>query len=807
MHGVRVSMGKYLAFISYRHNTRDMEVSSGLRHGIENFHPGRKSSLPRKRKVFRDTDELPTSSDLGADIRNALRESDWLIAVCSEEYLQSRWCMSEIRQYISFGKKERILPVLVSGTPETSIPEEIRDLPVAADLTESRGSLKKAARDHVPQLLGRMTGEDPEALLSSHRRFRLGLTACGAGVLAAAITGFALYATKTGNEIAQNNEMIRIATEETETARQETVKETNNIELNEATYNSYYYYVRLEEGDTEEAIRRALSGIPGDLHGEKPVSRDLVGVIRSALCSEESWYARLTGTEPLAEPPAETNPLTEAGLPEVLILEGETYAADDSADHRVISAARFGDRAAVIDEDRKLRIYNLSDGSLAYTIKEIINYGFVQAKKEEKYGDVLVAAGYPDAEYPVFQPGEDGAKEIRTGSSVYTDYPSRIDYNPETKRLLIVSEKGVYFVYDYYYWKYCTVTRAEGALRAEWDTEDENAFSVTFPDRIEYYRITGEIPADLKETLPLSAEEAKHGKLMCSSPDSKYIYLRYDKRIVKCDAHNGEVIWISAEDKAGPYCGMSPGGEAFWCDLEGSETLVKIDTETGETLYTIEDISKYAYDMPLESKDGSLGLILSRKIANPRSMYPQGYEIIAIETGTGKELWRKDLRESYRLSSYTARFSEDSKEVWVLMEVWSEEGFRIGEMICRFSAEDGTLIGETVLDGESDPVREAFNCLPTGRHEDSRSFVFCGETVVIREPRVYWESDNTIMLDASMITGIHRDDSLDNVDKLIVLPDTSRIWMETRTGNSLICLSDADTVIEKARRRVGGDGF
>ena len=55
MHGVSVSMGKYLAFISYRHNTRDMEVSSGLRHGIENFHPGRKSSLPRKRKVFRDT--------------------------------------------------------------------------------------------------------------------------------------------------------------------------------------------------------------------------------------------------------------------------------------------------------------------------------------------------------------------------------------------------------------------------------------------------------------------------------------------------------------------------------------------------------------------------------------------------------------------------------------------------------------------------------------------------------------------------------------------------------------------------------
>ena len=32
------------------------------------------------------------------------------------------------------GRKDRILPVLLSGTPETAVPEEVRDLPLAADL-------------------------------------------------------------------------------------------------------------------------------------------------------------------------------------------------------------------------------------------------------------------------------------------------------------------------------------------------------------------------------------------------------------------------------------------------------------------------------------------------------------------------------------------------------------------------------------------------------------------------------------------------------------------------------------------------
>ena len=130
---------RYLAFISYRHKDKDRQVSALLRKGLENHRLPSGCPLDRKRKVFRDTDELPTSSDLGADIENALKDSEWLIALCSEEYIQSKWCQREIEDWVSSGRKERILPVLISGTPETAIPESIRDIEPAGDLRSLEG--------------------------------------------------------------------------------------------------------------------------------------------------------------------------------------------------------------------------------------------------------------------------------------------------------------------------------------------------------------------------------------------------------------------------------------------------------------------------------------------------------------------------------------------------------------------------------------------------------------------------------------------------------------------------------------------
>lgn len=89
---------RYDAFISYRHNARDQQIACTLLRLLE--------SLPLKNRpklhIFRDREEFPTSSDLGNDIHKALEESEFLILICSPEYLQSKWCREELVISASF---------------------------------------------------------------------------------------------------------------------------------------------------------------------------------------------------------------------------------------------------------------------------------------------------------------------------------------------------------------------------------------------------------------------------------------------------------------------------------------------------------------------------------------------------------------------------------------------------------------------------------------------------------------------------------------------------------------------------------
>ena len=132
-------MGRYLAFISYRHKEPDQHVSRTILRGIEGYHLPAGSGLPLRRRVFRDTDELPTGIDLGANIEGALDESEWLIALCSKDYMKSNWCLMEVQHFLKAGRKDRILPVLLSDTPEVAMPEEIAF--VCADSEEAFGSI------------------------------------------------------------------------------------------------------------------------------------------------------------------------------------------------------------------------------------------------------------------------------------------------------------------------------------------------------------------------------------------------------------------------------------------------------------------------------------------------------------------------------------------------------------------------------------------------------------------------------------------------------------------------------------------
>ena len=123
---------KYNAFISYRHNDLDKYVAENLQRLIETYKMP-KSIIEKYnitdnnfRRVFRDQDELPLSSSLEDPIIDALKESEFLLVICSPRLNESKWCKKEIENFIKFHGRDHILCVLVEGEPDESFPEILK---------------------------------------------------------------------------------------------------------------------------------------------------------------------------------------------------------------------------------------------------------------------------------------------------------------------------------------------------------------------------------------------------------------------------------------------------------------------------------------------------------------------------------------------------------------------------------------------------------------------------------------------------------------------------------------------------------
>ena len=120
---------KYDAFISYRHTELDKFVAEKVQKYLEEF------KLPKKLKkiyklektkinrVFRDKEELTITNNLEDPIIQALKDSEYLIVICSPRIKESIWCLKEIEKFIEFHGRNKILTVLIEGEPNESFPE------------------------------------------------------------------------------------------------------------------------------------------------------------------------------------------------------------------------------------------------------------------------------------------------------------------------------------------------------------------------------------------------------------------------------------------------------------------------------------------------------------------------------------------------------------------------------------------------------------------------------------------------------------------------------------------------------------
>ena len=195
----------YIAFISYRHLPADIEAAKAVQRALETYRiPGdirKKTGVKKLNRCFRDQDELPLADDLGASIEKALQESEWLIVICSPDLPGSTWCLREIDYFISLGRKDHIIPVLISGEPKDSYPPQItheeadeasREVePLAADV---RGNLKKQLKTEKLRIIARMLNLNFNDLKKREKeqalRRGLALVSC----VLAVVLGFAIYA-------------------------------------------------------------------------------------------------------------------------------------------------------------------------------------------------------------------------------------------------------------------------------------------------------------------------------------------------------------------------------------------------------------------------------------------------------------------------------------------------------------------------------------------------------------------------------------------------------------------------------------
>ena len=82
--------------------------------------PARAGPVPKRLfPVFRDREELPTSADLGGNIRDSLSQSSTLIVICSPHSARSKWVNEEIKTYKSMGHANHVLCLIVGGEPNS----------------------------------------------------------------------------------------------------------------------------------------------------------------------------------------------------------------------------------------------------------------------------------------------------------------------------------------------------------------------------------------------------------------------------------------------------------------------------------------------------------------------------------------------------------------------------------------------------------------------------------------------------------------------------------------------------------------
>jgi WD40 repeat protein len=388
---------KYWAFVSYSH--RDKAIAGAMHSALERYRVprrlvgriGRDGAVPRRIvPLFRDLDELPTSSDLGSAIREALAASRYLIVVCSPSAAASIWVNQEVLEFKRLGRANRILCLIVDGEPNASSkPGASRECfcpalrhavdaegrltaepvePLAADIRPGNDSRWDARLKLVAGLIG-INYDDLKQREKSRQRWRHVLAAAAAIALTIGVAGSWMAI----NDRAQ------------EARRQQIFATTRNA----AKLLEDQFYVGV--------ITQALTVLPARLRPDQDPPHELVALLEQAL-DRNRFETLLRGHANEADSLAvarQGDRLVTASLDRSVRIwdigagTSETLSTGPRSRHAILSPN--GDRVAAAGDDGRIRIYDAGSRAL---LRELTGHQpgkIVRRLAFDAAGDLLIS--------------------------------------------------------------------------------------------------------------------------------------------------------------------------------------------------------------------------------------------------------------------------------------------------------------------------------------------------------------------------------------------------------------------------------
>lgn len=271
---------KYDFFISYKHGERDSKISGYLQKKLEGYkipkEIKKRCGKDKITRVFRDREELAVTVDLTQEIEEQLKNTEYLVVMCSPQSKQSVWVSREVETFLKYRGWEYVLPVLIEGEPKDSFPEVLNQREMlAADVRGNTfGEIKRKCKNEILRLLAPALKCSYDELKQRNRAFVSRRIASIALVLAIVAAGFGVYAWKQSVKI-QENYWQKLE-------NQAGLLADRSMEL-------------LESGDREAALLVALEALP---EYEGSLEKPLVGKAQIALADALYLYKDASVTAP-----------------------------------------------------------------------------------------------------------------------------------------------------------------------------------------------------------------------------------------------------------------------------------------------------------------------------------------------------------------------------------------------------------------------------------------------------------------------------------------------------------------------------